>query len=313
MYIGAIDIGGSKTIVGIVNEKGDVLINRKLPTYKEDYKNHFALTVKVLYELIDELGITKSDISGLGVVLPGMVSGDTLLYAPAVDWRNINIIEEYKLLTDFDIIRTEGDVNACAVAEAFLGGYSDLLWVTVSNGIGGALIINNKLYKGSGDVAGEIGHIKVDYDSSVVCSCGQLGCVEALASGFGIGRKVQSEAEKNENYKNLFIKNNLPIDAKGCSELARQNDETSLKIFETAGIYIGRALSSALNLLNPQRVFIGGGVSLSLDLLLPSIKDTLNSSCVEFVADTPIEQTKLGYHAALVGAAMLVLADEIIG
>lgn len=95
--------------------------------------------------------------------------------------------------------------------------------------------------------------------------------------------------------------------------MARQNDETSLKIFETAGVYIGRALSSALNLLNPQRVFIGGGVSLSLDLLLPNIRATLNSSCVEFVADTPIEQTKLGYHAALVGAAMLVLADEIIG
>lgn len=312
MNIGAIDIGGSKTIVGIVDEKGNVLINKKMPTYKDDFKKHFKLTIDVLFELMNELNINKSEIAGLGVVLPGMVSGDVLLYAPAVDWRNIDIVSEYRELTDFDIIKTEGDVNACAVAEAYFGGYSDMLWITVSNGIGGALIINNKLFKGAHDVAGEIGHIKVDYGSKVVCSCGQCGCVEAMASGTGIGKMVIAATEQDESYKKLYIDNNLPLTAEGCAYLARGKEKTSLEIFEKAGMYIGRALCAALNLLDPQRVFIGGGVSLSLELLLPSIRSTLKSLCVEFVADTPIEQTKLGYNAALIGAASLVLAKDMI-
>ena len=313
MYIGAIDIGGSKTIVGIVDEKGNVLTNRKMPTYKENYKNHFKLTVDTLKELAEEINIQLKEMQGLGVVLPGMVSGDMLLYAPAVDWRNINIVKEYKALSCFDVIKTEGDVNACAVAEAYFGGYSDMLWVTVSNGIGGALIINNKLFKGAHDVAGEIGHIKADYESDVLCPCGQYGCVEALASGAGIGKRVIKAAEENEAYKKLFAENNLPVSAEGCAALAKKGDETSLAIFDLSGKYIGRALSAALNLLDPERVFIGGGVSLSLDLLLPSIRQTLRKSCVEFVAETPIEQTKLGYNAALVGAAALVLAKDMLG
>ena len=104
----------------------------------------------------------------------------------------------------------------------------------------------------------------------------------------------------------------MPVNAAGCAEIARMKDETSLAIFDTAGKYIGRALGAALNLLDPERVFIGGGVSLSLELLLPSIRKTLRESCVEFVAETPVEQTGLGYNAALVGAASLVLAEDMI-
>ncbi len=310
MYIGAIDIGGSKTVVGIVNEKGDVVIAKKIPTLAQP-QTHFEKTSEVLSECLKEKEIPKSELSGLGVVLPGMVSEDTLLYAPAVNWRDVNVVSSYRALTGIENVKTQGDVNACGVAEAYFGGFSDLLWVTVSNGIGGAIVAGGKLYKGARDVAGEIGHVKVEYENPRVCSCGQLGCAEAMASGTGIGKMVKEAADKNPEYKALFEKKNLLLTSEGCAALAREGDEISQGIFKKAGMYLGRALAAALNILDPQRVFIGGGVSLSLDLLLEETEKTIKANCVEFSAKTPIEATRLGYYAALLGAASLILAPEM--
>ena len=310
MYIGAIDIGGSKTIVGIVNEKGEVAVSKKMPTLKDPLL-HFKETSLALSECLLKTGLTANDLLGLGVVLPGMVSKNVLLYAPALDWRNLEIAKTYSELCGIKNVRTQGDVNACAVAEAYFGGFGDLFWVTVSNGIGGAIITHGKLYKGANDVAGEIGHVKVEYGKGEICSCGQRGCAEAMASGTGIGKMVKKAADKYPEYKEMYIKKNLPLTAEGCAALAKENDEISIAIFDKAGIYIGRALSAALNLLDPGRVFIGGGVSLSLELLLPSIKRTVAECCMEFNAKASIEKTRLGYNAALLGAAALVLAPDM--
>ncbi len=310
MYVGAIDIGGSKTIVGIVSQKGEVVVSKKMPTHK-DPAFHFEKTASVLSECLGETGLTASDLLGLGVVLPGMVSENVLLYAPALCWRNLEITKAYSKLCGIENVHTQGDVNACAVAEAYFGGFRDLFWMTVSNGIGGAIITNGRLYKGANDVAGEIGHVKVEYEKGELCSCGQLGCAEAMASGTGIGKMVKKAAEKHPDYKEQYIKRNLPLTAEGCAALAKENDEISLAIFDKAGIYIGRALSAALNLLDPGKVFIGGGVSLSLELLMPSIKRTVSECCMEFNAKADIEKTRLGYNAALLGAAALVLSPEM--
>ena len=91
------------------------------------------------------------------------------------------------------------------------------------------------------------------------------------------------------------------------SVLAREGELTSLAIYEKAGVYLGRALAAGLNLLDPQRVFIGGGVAAALDLMLPSIRKTLRENCIPFVQEVPIERTRLGYHASVKGAAALVL------
>ena len=309
MYLGAIDIGGTKTISAVTDEAGNLLASRQFETIRRDRTAHFTLCCRKLEECLIELGISMTDLAGVGVVVPGMVSGHVLLLAPFAGWRNVDVVEEFgRILGDqVPLIATEGDVNACGIAEANFGGFTDLWWVTVSTGIGSAIILNGQLYTGSHNVAGEIGHVKVEFDHPRACSCKQLGCAEAMASGRGITAMVEEEAAAHPAYADRFRHQELPLDARGCEVLAREGELTSLAIYEKAGVYLGRALAAGLNLLDPQRVFIGGGVAAALDLMLPSIRKTLRENCIPFVQEVPIERTRLGYHASVKGAAALVL------
>ncbi len=308
MYIGAIDIGGTKTIAAVTDETGALLARRKFETVRYDHAAHFALCRDELLACLEKLGLSLSQLAGVGVVVPGMVDGNVLLLAPFAGWRNVNVVEEFSvLLPDAPMVVTEGDVNACGVAEAYFGGFTDLLWMTVSTGVGSAIILNGQLYTGAHSVAGEIGHIKVEFEHPRVCSCGQHGCAEAMASGRGIAAMVEEAVKTDDAYAALYETAGLPMDARGCEALARKGDSTSRAIYERAGMYLGRALSAALNLLDPQRVFVGGGVAAALDLILPAIRATLRESCVPFIQDTLIERTRLGYDASVKGAAALVL------
>lgn len=308
MYIGAIDMGGTKTIAAVTDETGTLLARRQFPTVRGDYAIHFALCRDELLACLQELGLTLSQLAGVGVVAPGMVEGSVLLLAPFAGWHDVDIVKEFSaLLPGVNLIATQGDVNACGVAEAYFGGYSDLLWVTVSTGIGSAILLDGKLYTGSHSVAGEIGHIKVEFEHPRLCSCQQLGCAEAMASGRGIAAMVQEAVNADPDYAAKYAAAGLTPDALGCETLARQGDSTSQAIYDRAGVYLGRAIGAALNLLDPQRVFIGGGVAAALDLMLPAIRATLRENCVPFVRETPIERTHLGYDASVKGAAALVL------
>ncbi len=309
MYVGAIDIGGSKTVASVINESGELLARKKLGT-KREYKEHFADCTAALQQCCGELGIAFADLKGLGVVPPGMVSGNTLLFAPSIGWRDIDMVESFRKATGIENVATEGDVNACGIAEAYFGGFDDLFWMTVSNGIGGAIVSGGKIFRGHNDVAGEIGHIKVEYERPRRCPCGQSGCAEAMASGAGIGARVRDEAADDKTFAAAFAAAGLEQDAAGCAQLARDGNEKAAGIMYLSGVYIGRALAAALNMVNPARVFIGGGVAASLDLLMEPIRRTLDGCCVEFARNIPIERTRLGYDAASRGAAALILSDS---
>ncbi|MDE7158024.1 MAG: ROK family protein, partial [Clostridiales bacterium] len=176
------------------------------------------------------------------------------------------------------------------------------MWYNISNGIGAAIIMNGENMPGANGVSGELGHVKVEYERPRPCPCGQKGCCEAHASGAAIGRRVQQLAQENPDYAELFKIKGYPVNAYGASLLARENDATSLEVFREAGKYIGRSIAVGLNVINPPRVFVGGGVSQSLDLLLPEIRRQIELGTVEFARNVPIERTHLGYYAALKGA-----------
>ncbi|MCD8373061.1 MAG: ROK family protein [Clostridia bacterium] len=308
MYIGAIDMGGSKTIVAILNEKFDILTMERFEGHEKDWRKHFDRTVAMLHQCSEKLSISFQDISALGVVPPGMVRNEQiLLLAPATGWRNLDMIAEYRSRTGFDIIATDCDVNASAIAEADVTGIQDFLWYNISNGIGAAIIMNGENMPGANGVSGELGHVKVEYENPRPCPCGQQGCCEAHASGAAIGRRVLQLANENPQYAKLFKDKGYPVNAYGASLLARENEPTSLEVFREAGKYIGRSMAVGLNVINPPRIFVGGGVSQSLDLLLPEIRHQIEICAVEFARNVPIEQTNLGYYAALKGAAAIAL------
>ena len=312
-YLGAIDIGGTKTMVGIVRSDAQVLVKQHFTTNTADSDTHFSDCYARFNECLSGLGLTVNNLEGIGVNLNGMVDASTgvLLQAPFSGWYNVHVKGCFSRMFGTEKIYVENDVNSCAVGELIFGNACDnFLWVTVSTGIGGALIIDRKVVHGDNSCAGEIGHVKVEYEHPEQCCCGQWGCAEAHGSGTAITRMFSEKAKKNKELSDLLASKNLPADAKSCSLLAKEGNLMAIEVFHTAGKYIGRALSYAANLLNPHKIYMGGGVSDSLELFLPALREEFSRATVQQCADIEIVKTALGYDAALMGAAALALLHQ---
>lgn len=288
----AIDIGGSKIITAIVDGTGCLVDSVKvvLPkTYDE------KLLTEIILKSIGPL--KKHKPVAVGVAIPGLANAEkgTWEYAPfsgVSDFPIVDIITKSTGLKCF----IENDVNVCAIGEKFYGcckDESDYVWVTVSNGVGGALYLSNDLYVGQGFNAGEIGHFYIN-SNSYVCGCGRRGCLETFSSGQGISR---------EYYKRTGIN----LSAGEIADLVRNGDKTAELVFKRAGNALGKALSYVVNLLNVNKIILGGGVMESFDLIKPTLMQTLEKyTFVQANKNVMVEKTKLGYHAAVIGAAALV-------
>jgi len=312
-YWGAIDVGGTKTMVGIVTPEAGILAKYRFATQTSDCFAHFSACCTHFNELLSQLGLTINDLAGIGINMPGMVDAATgvLLQASFAGWYDIDAKHYFSRMFKTDQIFIENDVNACAIGELIFGNACDnFLWVTVSTGIGGAVIIDRQLVYGHNSCAGEIGHVKVEYENPARCSCGQFGCAEAQGSGTAITRMFAAKVHAGKTLTEMLIKKNLPVDARTCALLASEGHAAAIGVYQTAGKYIGRALSYAANLFNPQKIYIGGGVSDSIELLLPAIKDEFNKSTVKPCAGVEIKRAAFGSNSALIGAAALVFKNQ---
>jgi glucokinase len=293
----AVDIGGSKLLVGIVNEAGEVLYQKKYPLSHSTDKS-----------ILKNIALAKSELPDIGyaaagVNIPGLCNPDLGLWvdAPFSGIKNFEIKNALNPILQVPVY-IENDVNSCAVAERKFGcckNIDDFLWVTVSNGIGGAVFTGGKIYSGSRFSAGEIGHFIVEEQGGFKCGCGRYGCLEAQASGAAIP-------------KHYFKIKQIPFDkslsAKEIADFANAGDDAAVKSFDIAGRYIGKALAAAANLLNPKKIILGGGVMMSSSLILPAINEAFEKAVFKSAnRDIKIEKTSLGYNAALLGAAGIAM------
>ena len=294
MNILGIDIGGSKIVAGIVDKNGNVLCYEKeqLPSDANNINADFLLSdIKNKCDKLAE----KYEFDKIGMTIPGLTDAKNgiWIYAPFSGINNFPIADKIKSFYGKRVY-IENDVNACAVGEKYFGcckNIDDFLWITVSNGIGGSVFANGRLYTGSNGNAGEIGHIKVCDDEEFLCCCGSYGCLEAVAAGPGIKKR----------YDNILT-------AEKIADEARNGNNPAVKVMYDTGYYIGKALSSAVNILNPAMAVFGGGVSQSFDLIEAGIKDGLSRYVWEAAnKNFKIARTALGYNAALIGAAALTL------
>ena len=295
-------------MVGVVDSAGNIIVKSHFATHTADCYAHFSDCHSRFKECLSAKNIDIDKIDGIGVNMPGMVDFATglLLQAPFARWYNIDVKRSFASMFENDRIFVENDVNSCAMGELMFGNACDnFLWVTVSTGIGGALVIDRKLVHGFSSCAGEAGHVKVEYDNPEQCSCKQWGCAEAHGSGTAITRMFSKKVSENVEIANILAEKKLIADAKSCSILAKEGNTIAIDIFQTAGKYLGRALSYAANLFNPQKIYIGGGVSDSLELLSPSLREEFEKATVKQNADVEIVKTSLSYDAALIGAAAL--------
>ena len=298
----AVDMGGSKFMVGLVNSSGEILcVERYLWTElsSEGVVRDIKKAVRTL--LVNN---AHHNPTTLGATIPGLADPDTGLWVESSFSGIRNLPFSSIMEAEFGLpVRIDNDSRACATAEKLFGcckGVNHFIWMTVSNGIGGCIFANGSLYFGSCKNTGEIGHIIVEEGPYArQCKCGLVGCAEMHASGLGLAKNYLSLGGKWE------IDKECPT-AKTIDALARTGDKIANKTYELEGVYLGRIIGAAVNLLNPQKVVIGGGVSQGFDLFWPSLAKTLETHVYKNAnPDLVVEPTALGYNAALLGAAAL--------
>jgi len=317
--IAAIDIGGTKIAGGLVNQKGH-LVGETLtvPTRaREGMRTSYGQVLRMIERLVRRAG-GKDELGGIGLCAPGPVNPWTglVLNPPNLPgWINLPLAK--RIEDRFGVpAKVENDANAAGLAEAIFGaavGYRHIFYVTVSTGIGTGIIINRKVYHGKNGVAGEGGHVSIDYRSPYRCGCGTLGCIEALAAGPGMARRARVFLEQDHGAASLLrdmCGGHLSrISPQMIEEARAKGDPVAKAIVDESGFYLGVWLAGMITVLDPEAIVIGGGVSRIGKPLFDKIRDTIPMYTInrEFAAKTPILPAKLQRNVGVLGAAALLL------
>lgn len=312
MFVGAFDIGGTKTIVALADEAGKIYEKEQFPTNTGSCRAHINTCCDLFRKFLHRQGADVSQVRGIGVNLPGPVDleNGVLIRAVYAGWNNIPARDWIRESLHIHHVVCENDVNSCALGELKFGlgsQYKSFGWMTVSTGVGGAVVCDGKLIRGAHGYAGEFGHIKVEYADPALCPCGERGCLEAQGSGTALNRLIAGRVQADPAFRKAFSALGEAPCGASCAKLAREGNETARELFHQIGGYLGRGIACYTNILDPEAVFIGGGVSASLDLLLPGIHSAIEKYTFAQMKDVKILPTALGYEAALMGAIAIAL------
>ncbi|MEM0139227.1 MAG: ROK family protein [Ferroplasma sp.] len=275
MYILGFDVGGTKISAVIGKEDGKIIDKIRKRTMKDYGKS--GLTDELLAlgeELVSRNKIKK--ISKIGVIFAGPVDAEKgiIISSPnIIGLKNYNISKE--LEEHFHVpVFLENDATAATIAEKNFGSaknFSDFVYITLSTGIGGGIFINDKLYKGKHGMAGEVGHMVI-MPNGPLCGCGRRGCLEALASGRGITRRVVENIGAVRNSTFFSSMNPGDIDAKKIFEAQQDGDMFAQLMIEETIYYLAVGIVNIINILDPEAIIIGGGLSLEGDILFKPLK-----------------------------------------
>ncbi len=313
-----IDIGGTKIAGGLVDCRGRLGDAVTAPTLAEKGRDcSLGQVFRVIERLIRRAGGPQR-VRGIGICAPGPLDtrAGVVVNPPNLQgWRNVPlaamVAERFGLPA-----MVENDANAAALAEVLIGaaaGCSNIFYVTVSTGIGTGIIIDGKIYHGKNGVAGEGGHVTIDYRSPYLCGCGARGCIEALASGPAMARRARVLLEQEHGVPSLLrtmCRGALGrITPEMIAEAARRRDALARRIVDETGFFLGVWLGSMMSLLDPEAVVIGGGVSRIGKPLFDKIRETMPLFTINrgFVPALPIVRAKLRENVGVYGAASLFL------
>lgn len=309
-YVIGIDLGGTNLKAGIVDRDGN--IHHRLSIRTDNNADPQTISNQI-FELIVKVGAglkpAPTNIIGVGLGSPGLVDkkGETILFSPNLPlWRNIPIKRMVSERFSVPCV-LENDANAAAWGEKWVGAGKEadsLVMLTLGTGIGGGIIINNKLWRGVNNVAAEIGHMVIQMDGPK-CSCGNYGCIEAYASATSMVRRFK---ESLKNGVPSSLKDAGEITAKMINDAAFQGDKASLDVIKETGHYLGVALVNIMHVLNPEVIVLTGGMIGSGDLLMNPIKQVIKEKAFEASAkETKIVFSQLGNDAGIIGAAGCLL------
>lgn len=313
-----IDVGGTKVAGGLVTLKGRLVESLVVPTYAEKgFDKSYAQIVRLIDHLMRAAG-GKQKLRGIGICAPGPLNpkNGIVINPPNLPgWHDVQLA---KLIGKrFDVpARVENDANAAGLAEVLFGaavGLKDVFYVTVSTGIGTGIIISRKIYHGKNGVAGEGGHVSIDYHSPYRCGCGTLGCIEALAAGPAMARRARVMLEQEHTLPSLLRRTTHghleEITPLMIEESARQGDRVAKTVLDDTGFFLGVWLAGMITLFDPEAVVIGGGVSRIGKPLFDKIAETIPQYTINrsLAVKTPVIPAKLQKNVGIYGAAAVFL------
>jgi glucokinase-like ROK family protein len=256
---------------------------------------------------------------GLGLSTPGTVdlNKGLLIFAPNLHWHNVPFRDIFHERTKLKIF-IENDANAAAIAEHLFGTArqsQNFIFVFAGVGIGGGLFLNGKLYRGKNGYAGEIGHSHIMAEpSQTICHCGNRGCWETYANQYSIIQRVQARLELNRNgiIPKLMADQNAPLSIPLIKQAADAGDAEAIDSFVEAGHAMGQGFAGLINIFNPEKIILGGPLSVVGEYLLPAIKEiVVHHSLPEIDQQTEVLLSTFGTDASLIGAIAIVVDDVL--
>lgn len=312
-YIIGVDLGGTKIAAAIADERGSVFHSMTIPTMAEEgaeaVVNRIADASK---ELMERQGAKAVEVKAIGIGSPGFVNSKRGYISFASNLPGFEELPIVKMIEDRTGINTyvENDAKAAALGEMWFGagrGCSNFVYMTVSTGIGGAIIANGDIYSGASNTTGEIGHMIVNPEGPQ-CGCGHFGCLEAYASGTAIAKHARKRiADGEESTLNKYDS----ITSKEVFYEAAKGDKLALEVIDYCLQYLGIGVANIVTLLNPERIIIGGGVSMAGSIVFDRVWEGIRGNSFPAMYEgLEIVPAQLKTDAGMIGAIGVVLTRE---
>ncbi len=310
-YCFGIDVGGTTVKCGLFHTDGTLVEKWEIKTRTENHGEAIVPDVaKTILDKIEEKGIDKADVDGVGIGVPGPVteSGDVLV-AVNLFWGFKHLAKELEELTGLHA-KAGNDANVAALGEAWKGaaeGAKNIVLLTLGTGVGGGIIIDGKIVHGAHGAGGEVGHACINHAETAVCNCGNHGCLEQYASATGIVRIASQELART---KDESILRNSTLTAKAVLDAFKAGDEVAIRIMESVGDRLGGAMAIFAAVVDPEAFVIGGGVSRAGQPLIDCIRKYYEKYAFPTCRETPISIAALGNDAGIFGAARMVIQEK---
>lgn len=308
-YAFGVDIGGTTIKMGLFTTTGDLIEKWEIPTRTEENgKNILVDIAGAIEDKLKEKEISKLDVEGIGIGVPGPVGEDgTVMKCVNLGWGVFNVEIELQGLIGLKV-KAGNDANVAALGEMWQGGgkgYKNLVMVTLGTGVGGGVILNEKIIAGSDGAGGEIGHLHMIDGEKEECGCGNHGCLEQYASANGIARVTRKYLEEHDDKTSLRSLD--AINSYTIFKEARAGDAVALKMVEEVAALLGKGLAQIACVVNPQVFVIGGGMSKAGDILIEAIQKYYQKYAFHASRDTYFKLAELSNDAGMYGGVRLIL------
>lgn len=304
-----VDIGGTTIKMSLFEMTGHMVDKWEIPTNTSDHGSSILDDVAAVIEgrLVSD-GISKEDVEGIGIGVPGPVVEDSVVVCCVnLGWGRVDVAKELGEKTGLKV-RVGNDANVAALGEMWQGGgkgYKNVIMITLGTGGGGGIIIDGKIINGSNGAGGEIGHVFVNEAEEEKCGCGKCGCLEQYASATGIVRLAKRALAADGRDSALRSVENLS--AKAVADAAKAGDALALEVLEKMGKILGTALANAACIVDPEVFVIGGGVSKAGTIITEVIRKYYIERAFQSCRNADFALAQLGNDAGVYGCVYLLL------